>query len=66
MKIQRSYKIRTFLSFKGRLLVFALCSSLIPIAIITTVSYFYSRSSLNSRVMDQMEKFVKMMEIPSC
>lgn len=63
MKIQRSFKMKSFLSFKGRLLVFALCASLIPIAIITTVYDFYSRSRLKDRVMDHMKSVAEAKEL---
>ena len=62
MKIQRYFKMKSFLSFKGRLLVFALCISLMPIAIITTVYYFYSRSGLRDRVMDHMKSVAEAKE----
>ena len=40
------------LSIKGKLLIFGLCISLIPIAIITSIYYFYSKSVVKQQTLD--------------
>lgn len=47
--------MNSFLSIKGRLLIFALCISLIPITIITTIYYFHSRSALKFQIMEKLK-----------
>ncbi len=42
-------------SIKASLLTFALCISLIPIAATTIIYYFYARSALKSRILDDLE-----------
>ncbi len=42
------------LSIKGRLLTFALCISLIPIAVITTVYYFNAKEALKHQVKENL------------
>lgn len=44
-----------FLSIKGRLFLFALCISFIPIATVTTLYYFYARSVLTQQIQDDMK-----------
>ncbi|MEE9591773.1 MAG: ATP-binding protein, partial [Thermodesulfobacteriota bacterium] len=46
--------MNAFQSIKGRLLIFGLCISLIPIAIITTIYYFSARSALKRQIMQDM------------
>ncbi|TVM04214.1 MAG: hypothetical protein CV087_00795 [Candidatus Brocadia sp. WS118] len=43
-----------FLSLKNRLLTFALCISLIPIAITTTVYYFHAKNALQHRILEDL------------
>jgi signal transduction histidine kinase len=43
-------KLHPFLSFKNKLLIFALSISLIPIVAITTIYYFNSRSTLKDQI----------------
>ena len=43
------------LSIKGRLLIFTLCISLIPITIITTIYYFHSRGTLKSEIIEKLK-----------
>ena len=45
----------TFLSIKARLLIFALCISLIPITTITTIYYFHSRSALKFQIIEKLK-----------
>ncbi|MFN3531261.1 MAG: hypothetical protein ACK41Q_01945 [Candidatus Brocadia sp.] len=40
-----------FLSIKSRLLTFALCISLIPIAVTTTIHYLHARNALKYRIL---------------
>ena len=44
-----------FLSIKGRLLIFALCISLLPIITITTIYYFHSRSALKFEIIEKLK-----------
>lgn len=44
-----------FLSIKGRLFLFALCISFIPIATVTSLYYFYARSVLTKQVQEDMK-----------
>ncbi|MCF6157116.1 MAG: HAMP domain-containing protein [wastewater metagenome] len=48
-------KIHSTLSFKSKLLLFALCISLIPIAIITIVYYINARSALQHQILNQLK-----------
>jgi len=41
-------------SLKAKLLIFGLCISLIPIAIITTISYFNARNTLKQQIMQDL------------
>jgi len=43
-----------FYSLKAKLLIFGLCISLIPIAIITTISYFNARHALKRQIMQDL------------
>lgn len=43
-----------FQSIKGKLLIFALCISLIPIAVITILAYFNTRSALKRQIIQDM------------
>lgn len=45
----------TFLSIKARLLIFAFCIALIPIAIITTIYYFHSRNALKFEIIEKLK-----------
>ena len=47
-----------FLSIKGRLFLFALCISFIPIATVTSLYYFYARSVLTQQVQEDMKAVV--------
>src|SRR3989338_10499961 len=44
--------VSPFRSIKGKLLLFALCISLIPIAVITSVYYLNARSTLKRETLD--------------
>lgn len=44
-----------FLSIKGRLFLFALCVSFIPIATVTTLYYLYARSVLKQQIQEDMK-----------
>ncbi len=44
-----------FLSIKGRLFLFALCISFIPIATVTSLYYFYARSVLIQQIQENMK-----------
>lgn len=52
--IIQDLKVRPFLSFKSKLLLFSLCISLIPILTITTIHYFSSRDTLKSQIFDKL------------
>ncbi|KXK29993.1 MAG: two-component sensor kinase [Candidatus Brocadia sinica] len=45
----------SYLSIKARLLIFALCIALIPIAIITTAYYFHSRNALKYQIVEKLK-----------
>ncbi len=47
-------KINPFLSIKGKLLIFTLCISLIPICIITTIYYFTAANALKRQILQDM------------
>ncbi len=47
-------KVNPFLSIKGRLLIFGLCISLIPIAIITTIYYLNAKKALKRQILQDM------------
>ncbi|MDN3515479.1 MAG: ATP-binding protein [Candidatus Brocadia sp.] len=47
--------MKSFLSIKDRLLIFALSISLIPIAVITTIYYFHSRSALKFEIIEKLK-----------
>ena len=49
------HKVNPSLSIKGRLLIFALCISLIPITTITTIYYFHSRGTLKSEIIEKLK-----------
>lgn len=51
-----------FLSIKARLLTFALCISLIPITVITTIYYFHARSILRYRILEHVKAVAKSKE----
>ncbi len=44
-----------FLSIKGRLFLFALCISFIPIATVTSLYYFYARGVLTKQIQEDMK-----------
>ena len=48
------------LSIKGRLLLFALCISLIPIAVITTVYYFNAHNALKHQVKENLRSLAEL------
>src|SRR3990167_7370243 len=48
------HTINPFRSIKGRLLLFSLCISLIPIAVITTVYYLTARNTLEKQTLAQL------------
>lgn len=43
-----------FLSMKSRLFTFALCISLIPIAVTTTVYYLHAKNALQHRILEDL------------
>ncbi len=47
--------MKSSLSIKGKLLIFALCISLIPFTIITTIYYFHSRSALKFEIIEKLK-----------
>ena len=47
-----------FLSIKGRLFLFALCISFIPIATVTSLYYFYARGVLTQQIQDDLKAVV--------
>ncbi|OHB42018.1 MAG: hypothetical protein A2Y11_03210 [Planctomycetes bacterium GWC2_39_26] len=47
-------KVGIFYSLKAKLLIFGLCISLIPIAIITTISYFNAGNALKQQIMQNL------------
>ncbi len=47
-----------FLSIKGRLFLFALCISFIPIATVTSLYYFYARGVLTQQVQEDLKAVV--------
>ncbi|MCF6157986.1 MAG: HAMP domain-containing protein [wastewater metagenome] len=51
----KSHKIKSFLSIKGKLLIFAFCISLIPIITITTLYYFSARSNLEREILEKLK-----------
>ena len=51
-----------FLSIKARLLTFALCISLIPIAVTTTIYYLHSRSALKYRILEDLKAIAESRE----
>ncbi len=51
-----------FLSIKGRLLTFALCISLIPIAVTTTIYYLHARSALKYRILEDLKAIAESRE----
>lgn len=51
-----------FLSFKGRLLLFTLCISFLPITIITTIYYFHARGMLRHSILDHLKGIAKSRE----
>ncbi|MFQ5957318.1 MAG: cache domain-containing protein, partial [Candidatus Brocadiales bacterium] len=53
--IRGNHKVRQFWSIKGRLILFSLCISLIPIAVITTIYYLNARNTLKKQTMERLE-----------
>lgn len=51
-----------FLTIKGRLLTFALCISLVPIAVITAINYLHARSALKYRILEDLKAVAKSRE----
>ncbi|MDN3511053.1 MAG: ATP-binding protein [Candidatus Jettenia sp.] len=47
-------RLYSYLSFKSKLLLFALCISLIPIVAITAVHYFTARSTLKNQILEKL------------
>lgn len=47
-------KAKPLLSFKCKLLIFALCISLIPITALTLIYYFHSRNTLKHQILENL------------
>ncbi|MFQ5861658.1 MAG: HD domain-containing phosphohydrolase [Candidatus Brocadiales bacterium] len=50
-------------SIRGRLLIFGLCISLIPIAAITTIGYFHARSTIKRQTMEKLRAVAESREL---
>ena len=48
-------KAKPLLSFKCRLLIFALCISLIPVTTLTAIHYFHSRNILKRQILEHLK-----------
>ena len=51
---ERASKMGIFYSLKAKLLILGLCISLIPIATITTISYFNARNAMKRQIMQDL------------
>ncbi len=51
--------INLFQSIKSKFLIFALCISLIPIAVVTTIYYLHARSTLKRQTLEELGKIAE-------